>query len=221
MTFSTPTKVSAVLVGLNGVVYLLWQSGRLRPAMYRILTRHAVTSMENIRHGRYHTLLTSAFSHAGLIHLGMNMMALTSFVPIVLRANPPRKPATKRARTGLTVPGFAAVYLVAGVVSSVASLLTHRFIHRNTASLGASGAIFAILTLFCLEYPNAHVRFMFAFDMTDPDALLLATAINVGLVVMSRYRHVFIDGAGHLGGTLVGAAVYGAKRANILPDWVS
>ena len=49
------------------------------------MARHFMTSVPAVQAGRLHTMLTSAYSHQGFIHIAFNMMALNSFGPTVLQ----------------------------------------------------------------------------------------------------------------------------------------
>ena len=46
---------------------------------------HFVLSIKNIREGRYYVLLTHAFAHSNLMHLGFNMLALWGFGKIIVQ----------------------------------------------------------------------------------------------------------------------------------------
>lgn len=71
-------------------------------------------------------LLTATLLHAGLLHLGLNCAALASVGP--------------QAEAVLGYASFAAVYLLAGLAGSGASL-----VFSESATVGASGAIFGLL----------------------------------------------------------------------------
>jgi rhomboid-like protein len=211
-------QMTAAMVAANLVVYLGWQSSRVRPQMARFMVKHFTSSLENMQHRRYHTLVTSMFSHAGIVHLGLNMLTLSSFLPAMIRAPADRgflssHRSDRRRTRGLTPDRFLSLYFASGVVSSLASIYVHNLLRRNTIGLGASGAIFGILSYFCLEHPDARLRLFFLLDLTAAQALALGTFINVGLVVAARTRHTVVDGAGHLGGTALGAIAFLAHGA--------
>jgi len=73
------------------------------------------------------TMITSLFVHAGIFHIGLNMLALYLFGPAL---------ETLIGRTR-----FLALYLLSGFGGSVAVL----WLGYGTAVLGASGAIFGLL----------------------------------------------------------------------------
>ena len=82
----------------------------------RYMIRNVALSRRNIHDGKYHTLLTSAFAHAELGHLGLNMMTLYFFGgPLAGLLGPSR---------------FMRLYLGGALVSSVCVLLYHTIIPK-------------------------------------------------------------------------------------------
>lgn len=80
-------------------------------------------------HGEPWRLLTAMFLHYGLIHVGMNMVCLYQ-IRIVERI--------------LGRAEFLAIYLAAGLVGGLASVVTH----AAAVSAGASGAVFGMFGAF-------------------------------------------------------------------------
>lgn len=73
-------KVLAGLITANTTVFALWRVSFGRPALERIMWRHFACSYTAVAHGkRFHTLLTSAFSHITVPHFGINMFMLWEF----------------------------------------------------------------------------------------------------------------------------------------------
>lgn len=64
------------LIGLNTVVFGAWQiaAATNNHELTRKLHQHATLSEDNLVAGRYHTLVTSAFSHKDLGHFALNMV---------------------------------------------------------------------------------------------------------------------------------------------------
>ena len=87
------------------------------------------------------TLLTSIFMHGGLLHLGGNMLFLWVFGNNI-------EDAMGRVK-------FVAFYLLGGLVAT----LSHTVIDTNSTvpSIGASGAVAAVLGGYALIYPRARV----------------------------------------------------------------
>ncbi len=78
------------------------------------MIRNVALSRRNINEGRYYTLLSSAFAHADLGHLGLNMLTLYFFGGNLISAL-----GTKR---------FTTLYFAGALVSGVCVLLYHKII---------------------------------------------------------------------------------------------
>ena len=69
-------QVLYLIIGINILVYVLWQNHNLR----RFMSEHMTMSTDGIvREGKLHTLITSMFSHYSLGHLAANMITLWFF----------------------------------------------------------------------------------------------------------------------------------------------
>ncbi|MFP6560124.1 rhomboid family intramembrane serine protease [Paraburkholderia sp. B3] len=135
--------------------------------------------------GQWWRLVTALFVHWSVLHLVFNMAALALAGRVVERLY-------GHAR-------FAALYLCAGVVASLASLCWH----ATLDSAGASGAIFGVLgalVAHALRYPSslprAHLRQRLAMALTV-----------VGYGLFNGLRAQRIDHAAHIGGLLAGFAL--------------
>ncbi|KAJ1698300.1 hypothetical protein LUZ63_006812 [Rhynchospora breviuscula] len=62
----TPKRVVLFLIGANVAVFVLWKIAD--PSFMR---KHFMVSLDNFKNGRLHTLITSAFSHSSLDHIGI------------------------------------------------------------------------------------------------------------------------------------------------------
>jgi membrane associated rhomboid family serine protease len=89
----------------------------------------------------WQTLFTSMFLHGSFLHIFGNMVFLAIFGPNV-------EDATGRAR-------YLAFYLLGGIVALAAQVLVSP--DSTTPTLGASGAIAAVLGGYLLLYPRARV----------------------------------------------------------------
>ena len=122
-------------------------------------------------------LVTAMFLHSGLLHLALNMYALYLL-------GPPLERALGHGR-------FLTLYLVAGLGGSVAS---YTFSPLLTISVGASGAIFGLMTAWIVVHRRLNA------DAT-PIIVLLGINVVLGFLVGG------IDWRAHLGGAVVGALV--------------
>ena len=102
-------------------------------------------------------LLSCTFLHAGVLHLGLNCLALYNIGPDV------------EAVFGYA--SFGAIYLLAGLAGSTASLLC-----SDTIAVGASGAIFGLLGEF-QGFGFLGVRFCMTCEGRRPTAVLGMSAV--------------------------------------------
>jgi membrane associated rhomboid family serine protease len=142
---------------------------------------------EIMRHGRWYQLITSAFLHADLGHLFLNMMTLYFFGPLVEHALPGWR--------------YLALYLGSTLAGSVWTLLAH---HRepNYRALGASGAISGVVFSFVLFQPLAKI-YIFLIPIGIP-AFLYAIAYVLFSIFGMRRQLGRIGHEAHLGGALGG-----------------
>jgi len=129
--------VTFSLIGINVSVYLLQlllgaplngNSGWIYE--HGVLVSSAVDSsgqLVGVAEGEWWRLVTAAFLHYGLLHLGMNMLVLWII-------GPPLEEYFGHGR-------YALVYLVSGLAGSAGALIWS----PNAATVGASGAIWGIM----------------------------------------------------------------------------
>ena len=106
-----------------------------------------------IASGEWYRLVTSAFLHGGLLHIGFNMYALYNF-------GPPLEQYLGRVR-------FSVLYGLAAFGGGVASFV---FSPVNTLSVGASGAIFGLMAALLVLGRNLGI---------DTSQLMLLFVVNV------------------------------------------
>ena len=137
--------------------------------------------------GQYWRLLTSVFLHAGLSHLGSNLL-----VQILMGGAVERNLGHIR---------YLFLHLVSGIGGNVISVLYDRAQGVNIYSVGASGAVFGVMgTLFVLIIRGRK-------KLRSGSSLLTRAAFAVFYAVYSGFRNPYTDNAAHLGGLLFGAAL--------------
>jgi membrane associated rhomboid family serine protease len=143
------------------------------------------------------TLLTAMFMHASWLHIIGNMIFFWSFGPEI-------EDAMGRGR-------FLVFYLVGGLVSMLAQVLATP--HSNIPSLGASGAIAAVMGAFLVTYPRDRIRtalfFLFFVRITYiPAILLIGVWFAMQLFSAGAVSHSVQTGGvaylAHIGGFLFG-----------------
>ena len=182
----TGALVTKALIALNVLVFLanLAQGSSFRGVQGSIFETGALFISspffpgEGLAYDQWWRLITSAFLHDGLFHIGMNMLVLW-FV------GAPVEEAIGRGR-------YLALYIVSGLGGSAGALL----FSPNAITVGASGAIFGILgAALVLEAQGNHVLGGQAFGLI---------AFNLVLTfVLGSTANISIGG--HLGGLAAGA----------------
>lgn len=194
------TPIVNALLAANVVVFLLWLWAAVPTP---VMADHFLISWNHLAEGRVWTLLTALFSHNMLFHLLVNMIVLVSFGPLLERA--------------MGAGSFAAFYLVAGAVGSLAHAAASNFLIGAPAqpALGASSALAGVLLLFSLAFPKSRVLLFFVIPLPAIVAALAFVAIDIwGLMVQIEGGGLPIGHGAHLGGALTGAVYYlvGGKR---------
>jgi membrane associated rhomboid family serine protease len=133
-----------------------------------------------VAQGQYYRLLTSAFLHAGILHILFNMFALAQIGPVL-------ENALGRAR-------YLALYLLSALGGSVAAFL---LAPPNQPSVGASGAIFGLFGAYYVVVRRLGGE-------TGPIVVLLVLNLAITFSVPN------IDWRAHLGGLVTGAVLAAA-----------
>ncbi|KAG9004017.1 hypothetical protein FRB94_002726 [Tulasnella sp. JGI-2019a] len=207
------------IVALNTLIFAAWKLPRLKPFMMSHFTHYALS-------GKSYTMLTSVFSHATFWHLAFNSIALVSFAPSAFRALFDMKRAHAE-ETGIQEASplyhFLAFYVAAGLFSSLASHLAHavrlqRFAPDLTKpgsaalamkrlgairpSLGASGALYAMVMGVALCFPNTGVNIML-IPIDIPIGVAVTGTVILDIMGLLRGWRTF-DHVAHLGGAAFG-----------------
>lgn len=134
--------------------------------------------MPGVADGAYWQLVTSAFTHVDIWHIGFNMLALWVLGPQL-------EMVIGRAR-------FLALYLLSALAGST---VVFWLAAENSATLGASGATFGLMGALLV------VAFKVGGDVRQ---ILTWLGINVAITVLGSQ---FISWQAHLGGLLGGMAI--------------
>lgn len=134
--------------------------------------------------GEWWRIITSAFFHLGLIHIGFNMYVLYLYGPIVERMYGPIE--------------YALIYLLAAAGGSVLTIL----LDPEQRAVGASGAIFGLIGLLFVVGRRHHA-------VLGPQARRMVAGMGGYLVFLLIFTFVVpgISWTGHLGGLAIGAAL--------------
>eukprot|EP00977_Amphora_coffeiformis_P001579 scaffold301_cov150-Amphora_coffeaeformis.AAC.3 len=179
---------------------------------------HFVVSYNaRIRQKRPHTVLSSGFMHASISHLLSNMAALTAYGDVLLRVLGPRKMAYFYM-IALQLSDLFDIHVyqkckkwireaVDEDLTSTQSSSRQRQPKEPQGSVGASGAIYALVSYVLLEFPHLKVQ------VADREFAGLDAA--VALVAMEAFPEHFlpesssstdlvIGHGAHIGGLLYG-----------------
>lgn len=149
--------------------------------------------------GYYQSIVTSQFLHGDLLHLVFNMYALYIIGPQIEGFYGKIK--------------FTAIYIGGGIFGSLMSLV---FLPEQVQSLGASGAIFALLG--ALLYFGYHYRVYLANTMRSQIVPLILINLGFGFAIEG------IDNAAHIGGLVGGlliAIAVGVKYHSTTSDRIN
>jgi membrane associated rhomboid family serine protease len=159
-----------------------------------------------IVHGqRWITLLTSMFMHGGWMHIIGNMIYLWAFGREI-----------EEAMGGFR---FAVFYLIGGIVAMLAQVMGDPTSH--VPSLGASGAIAAVMGAFIITYPRDRIKtllFFFIFFRVTfiPAALLIGFWFLIQVFHVGSVANVQQGGVAYL--AHVGGFLFGVVTARLFED---
>jgi len=182
-------KVTLAIMGANFLVFLL-QVIVPQFTMILALTPSAALS------GMYWQFFTYMFAHASLEHLGLNMIGLFIFGSAV--------------EDFLGVRRFVTLYVVSGVGSALFHMLLTGI--SDIPMLGASGAVYAVLTAYAVKYPNNR---LIIFPIPVPVKAMYVVIGFIAFSVVAGFTDIAsgIAHFGHLGGILFGGLLmYNWKR---------
>jgi membrane associated rhomboid family serine protease len=172
--------VTKILIGINLAVYAVNLAqgsslSRTSGSLFEWGALVVVSPWGGVGDGEWWRLITAAFLHGNLIHVGLNM-----FVLWIIGA--PIEEAIGRWR-------FLALYLISGLAGSAGALL----LDPNAITVGASGAIFGILgAALILEWQRNYVLGGSALSLLVVNLIFTFAIPNISI-------------GGHLGGLAGGA----------------
>jgi membrane associated rhomboid family serine protease len=181
--------ITRFLIVLN-VIGFLWEisvggsgilSGSGGEGMQRVLSDGALIPAAVLQDGQWWRILTGAFLHGGLLHIGVNMLSLWFLGRFIEYALGPWR--------------MLLVYMVSLVVSGLGVVF---FSNPQVATVGASGAIFGLF----------GALFAIGFKLGKPGMELVRA--NVGILVLNliiTFTVPQISWQAHLAGLLAGFAL--------------
>jgi len=135
-------------------------------------------------------VVTHFFNHSGFLHIGFNMLALSSMGSPVEHVLGSRR--------------FLELYLFSGIIGG---LLTATFDPSDVPVVGASGAICGVLVAYAYLFPESKLSILFIpWGIAARTFVLVFAGISVALIVFP-FDRIGISHFGHLAG-MVGALIY-------------
>jgi membrane associated rhomboid family serine protease len=133
--------LTVLLIGINVVVFL-YQASLGESRLEQFIRTYGVVPAQIMQGQNLISLLTSMFMHGGWMHLFGNMLSLWIFGDNV--------------EAVLGKPLYLVFYLLGGLAASAVHILFS--LGSTTPSLGASGAIAAVMGAYVVMFPKARVR---------------------------------------------------------------
>jgi len=182
--------VNYLLIAANILVFvLMWLAGPYQESLVYQFAMIPANLTTGLNLGDIADIFTGMFMHAGILHLGGNMLYLWIFGDNV--------------EDSMGSVKYLAFYLVGGVVASLTHILTNP--GSQIPTVGASGAIAAVLGAYLVLYPQSRVLTIiplgFFLRMT-----LVPASIVLGLWFVLQLFSGFLS----LGGPDVGGVAFWA-----------
>lgn len=136
-----PPLITWGLVALNLLVWI-YELSMSRPELQSFVQNFGVVPAQILQGQQLHTLLTSMFMHGGWMHIISNMAFLLVFGDNV--------------EAVLGKLGYLVFYLLGGLAASAAFIATNP--GGTSPSLGASGALAAVMGGYVVMFPRAQIR---------------------------------------------------------------
>jgi membrane associated rhomboid family serine protease len=190
---SFPVATTAIIL-INAAVFLLELAEG-----DTFITQWAATPADVAAGNHLVTILTSMFMHASWSHIIGNMVFLWAFGPEIEDAMGPVR--------------FVLFYLAGGIAAMLAQVGLDP--SSTVPTLGASGAIAAVMGAFLVTYPRDQIKTVlffgwFARITLVPAALLIGFWFLTQLVSLGAVANVQTGGVAymaHVGGAIFGAAI--------------
>jgi membrane associated rhomboid family serine protease len=161
----------------------------------RIIERNLLRPYYVVRRREYSTIVTCGFVHADFGHLLFNSLTLYSFGPHLERT--------------IGTTRFLTLYMIGLVISSLGTVYKQRN-NPDYASLGASGAILAVLFAYIVYYPT---NMLLLFFVPMP-AVVFAFAYLAYTWWASSNSRGRVNHDAHLDGALTGLIFVGITDFN-------
>jgi membrane associated rhomboid family serine protease len=169
------TPIVRNLIFINVIVFIL----------SRILPVNDWLALWNVHspYFRPYQLFTYMFCHADFFHIFFNMLLLTFFGPIL--------------EEFWDQKNFLLFYIAAGIGAAVFNILMDMFFGIGTFGqmIGASGAVYGVMTAFGIIFPNMELRLLFLPVSFKAKYMVMVLG---SLAIFSGFRSTPGDNTAHL-----------------------
>jgi membrane associated rhomboid family serine protease len=199
--------VNYLLIAANIFVFLLeWLAGPNQESLVYQFALIPANFTSGFSLGAFANIFTSMFMHAGLLHLGGNMLYLWIFGDNV--------------EDSMGSGKYLAFYLAGGMVASLAHILTNP--GSQIPTVGASGAIAAVLGAYLVLYPHSRVVTFIPLGYFMRLTLVPASIVLGLWFVLQLFNGVLSLGGSDVGGVAfwahIGGFVFGVVMAKLLSN---
>jgi membrane associated rhomboid family serine protease len=197
--------VNYVLIAVNIIVFILmWLAGSAQESLVYQFAMIPSNFRDGVGAGDVLDIFTSMFMHAGLAHIAGNMLYLWIFGDNVEDSLGPVR--------------YLALYLIGGVVAALTHLLTNP--GSQVPTVGASGAIAAVLGAYLVLFPQSRVVTAIPFGRVMRVTTVPALVVLGLWFVLQLFSGVLSLGGPDVGGVAfwahVGGFVAGLVMAKLL-----
>lgn len=193
--------INYLLIVANILVFVLqWMAGPNEEILIYQYALIPVNFTTQLNLENFANIFTSMFMHAGLLHLAGNMLYLWIFGDNV--------------EDSMGLFKYLLFYLIGGVVAA----LTHILINPGSQipTVGASGAIAAVLGAYLVLYPRSRVLTFIPLGFFMRLTLVPASIVLMMWFVLQLFNGVLTLGAADVGGTAFWAHIGGFVAGVVL-----
>jgi membrane associated rhomboid family serine protease len=177
------------------VVFLLWQIPPLEPLLRMFFT----CSRQNLRRGRFPSVLLSAISHASFKHLAVNLLALLTVGPVVQQS--------LNTSTITSTSRWPLWPLLVGAAMAGSTMFLALGGHHGS-SLGLSGVTMSLVAMHARMFPNRQLGLVIGIIPVRLHAEFILWGLLAWSVFGCLSRQDGVAHLTHLGGLLFGMAYY-------------
>jgi membrane associated rhomboid family serine protease len=190
-----PATYALILATVAASLYALFAGGRF--------VADFAFNVGAVRRGQQYRYLTSAFLHADLFHLLLNMLTLWSFGPDMERL--------------LDTDGFVLLYFGSMIAGGLMIMAVNKG-DPGYSAIGASGATSGVVIGFCLFKPFEPLV-IFPIPIPIPAVLFGVLFVLLSAQLM-RAPGKIISHEGHLGGALGGFILTALMKPEAILQWL-